>query len=162
MKHTSKNQNQTIAIAKDFAGSLRGGDIVLLHGDLGAGKTTFTKGVAEALGAEGDITSPTFTLMNVYPIQTKKSGLHTLVHIDTYRLENEEDLIDIGAEDYLGDPSAVCLVEWPEKIKNLLQGKKVINIFFEHKGENERNVEIKKNSMSFRPSPKARGGISCL
>jgi tRNA threonylcarbamoyladenosine biosynthesis protein TsaE len=143
MQYTTSNQNQTISIAKEFASKLEGGDIVALHGDLGAGKTTFVKGVAEAFGIEDDITSPTFTLMNVYGIKNSKFEIRNLVHIDTYRLEDEQDLIDIGVQDYLGEENTVCLIEWPEKIKTLLQGKKVINIFFEHADETEkRNIKI--------------------
>lgn len=146
MDYTTQKAEQTKTIAKAFTSSLEGGDIVALHGDLGAGKTTFVKGVAEALDIEDDITSPTFTLMNVYSLGTENSELRTLVHIDTYRLKDAEELLDIGVEDYLGDPNTVCLVEWPEKIKTLLQGKKIIDVFFEHVGENERNIMIGSSS----------------
>jgi tRNA threonylcarbamoyladenosine biosynthesis protein TsaE len=142
MQQKTTSAEQTNTIAKEFAKSLHGGDIVLLHGDLGAGKTTFTKGIAEALGVEDTITSPTFTLMNVYPIKNSKFEIQNLIHIDTYRLEDAAELVDIGVEDYLGDPNTVCLIEWPEKIKNLLQGKKVVDIFFEHAGEDENTRKI--------------------
>ena len=132
----------------DFARTLRGGDIVLLHGELGAGKTTFVKGMAKGLGVTQNITSPTFALMGVYSIQRRdpstrpdKSGLardditgavRQLCHIDTYRLKNADELRAIGAEDYIGEPHTVTVIEWPEKIAALLAAHKTKNIFFRH------------------------------
>ena len=115
-----------------------------LYGDLGAGKTTLTKGIAEGLGVKETITSPTFALMNVYNIKTlKRENKKTLVHIDTYRLKNEQELIDIGAEDYLGDKDTICIIEWPEKISTLLQNKKTISVEIEHVEEKTREIIIK-------------------
>lgn len=140
----SKSKQETINLGKKIAASLRGGDIVLLEGNLGAGKTTLTKGIAQYFGIKKNITSPTFSLMNVYYIKTlKNKNIKTLVHIDTYRLEDEKDLIEIGVEDYLGCPDTVCIIEWPEKIIKLLQGKKVIKIKIEH-SDKKRKITIKK------------------
>lgn len=117
---------------KNFAKKLVGGDIVLLHGDLGAGKTTLTKGIAEFFGID-EVVSPTFTLMQVYQLSnTAIQQISNLVHVDTYRLEDEEQLRDIGIEDYLGEKNTVCIIEWPEKIEKLLENKKVLNIKIEH------------------------------
>jgi tRNA threonylcarbamoyladenosine biosynthesis protein TsaE len=135
-------EKQMINFGKEFAKTLHGGDIVLLEGDLGAGKTTLTKGVAEYFGVKKKITSPTFTLMNVYQIKNHKSKIINLVHIDTYRLDDEKKLIEIGVEDYLGAADTVCLIEWPEKLKNLLRGKKIIKIKIEHLDKG-RKIEIK-------------------
>ncbi len=107
---------------------------MLLHGELGAGKTTFTKGIAQGLDIKDQITSPTFTLMNVY-----KNG--RLVHIDTYRLKNAQELIDIGAEDYIGNPDSISVIEWPEKIKKLLTTKRFISVHLDH-GENGRILQL--------------------
>ncbi len=138
----SKSKQETIDFGKKIAASFKGGDVVLLQGELGAGKTTLTKGIAQYFSIKKNITSPTFTLMNVYEVESKKYKIKRVIHIDTYRLEKEHDLIDIGVEDYLGQPNTVCLIEWPEKIKNLLRGKKVIKIRIEHVGDNERNIII--------------------
>ena len=136
------SQEQTISIAKKLAATLHGGDIILLHGDLGSGKTTFVKGLAEAFGIKENITSPTFTLMNIYKIESKKYKVKSLVHVDTYRLKDEDELLEIGIEDYIGDKNTVTIIEWPEKIESLLQNKKVKNVRFEHMSENERRIVI--------------------
>ncbi len=129
----TKNQKETINLGKKIATTFQGGDVILLEGDLGAGKTTLTKGIAEYFGVKKNITSPTFSLMNVYEVKSLKvSKVKSLVHIDTYRLENEEKLIEIGAEDYIGAPDTVCIIEWPEKLRRLLKGKKVKKIKIEH------------------------------
>ncbi len=130
MQFQSSSEQETKNIAKEIAASLQGGDIVLLTGELGAGKSTFTRGVAEYFNITENVTSPTFTLMNIYPIENNK--IKQLVHIDTYRLENEQQLVEIGAEDYLGAPNTLCFVEWPEKIQNLIKEKKIVKIKIEH------------------------------
>ncbi len=102
---------------------------------MGAGKTTLVKGIAEGLGVKEEIKSPTFTLMNVYLGNKLK-----LVHIDTYRLKNEQELIGIGATDYLGTENTIAIVEWPEKIAGLLKNKKVMTLKIEHLDENKRKI----------------------
>ncbi len=138
----TSTQIETQDIAKSVASTLQGGDIVLLHGDLGAGKTTFAKGLAEGLGVTDDIVSPTFTLMNIYTLPPNPSHLRQLVHVDTYRLKTEQELIDIGIEDYLGDPETICVIEWPEKIEGLLKDKKVKQVNFTHLKGDERRIEM--------------------
>ncbi|MFA4830989.1 MAG: tRNA (adenosine(37)-N6)-threonylcarbamoyltransferase complex ATPase subunit type 1 TsaE [Patescibacteria group bacterium] len=159
MKYASHSTEETIEIGKKIAAQFNAGDIVLLYGELGAGKTTLVKGMAEYFGLNpNDVVSPTFTLMQIYNTNTdktkkweqkiRKSGLSVirkLVHIDTYRLENEEQLVEIGAEDYLGEKSTVCLVEWPEKLVSLLEDKKILNIKIERVGESERVIKIGRN-----------------
>ena len=112
-KYISRSEAETIKIAEDFAKELKSGDVIALMGDLGAGKTAFVKGVAAAFGAEGDVSSPTFTVVNEY------NGDLDIYHFDAYRLENmgvdQCDWID----DYLfGD--GVCLIEWAENIEKIL------------------------------------------
>ncbi|PIZ94347.1 MAG: tRNA (adenosine(37)-N6)-threonylcarbamoyltransferase complex ATPase subunit type 1 TsaE [Candidatus Magasanikbacteria bacterium CG_4_10_14_0_2_um_filter_37_12] len=137
----TKKPSETQDLAKQLAQKSNGGDIILLEGDLGTGKTTFTKGFAMGLGIiEDEIVSPTFTLMQIYKI--KNSKIKNLVHIDTYRLENEDQLIEIGVEDYLGDENSVCIIEWPEKISNLLKNKKTINLLIKHVDKNTREIEV--------------------
>ena len=163
-----KNEQETIRAGADFAHTLRGGDIVLLHGELGAGKTTFAKGIAKGLGVKENITSPTFTLMGVYPIPSgeisrlrpasraqglrllgprgaardDKVGVRQLCHIDTYRLKNVDELRAIGVEDYLGEPNTITIIEWPEKIKPLLKGKKIISLTFAHEKDGTRSLMV--------------------
>jgi len=119
-----------IAYGKKLARELKPGNILCLSGELGTGKTTLTKGIAHGLGIKSEVLSPTFTLMNVLPIKDKK--IKNLVHIDTYRLKDEEELLDIGVLDYLGAPDTICIIEWPEKIKNLLKDKRVKKIKIKH------------------------------
>ncbi len=141
-EYLSKNELNTKAVAAELMTALAGGDIICLYGELGAGKTTFTKGLAEALGIKEEITSPTFTLMNVYQVLSPQSSVLSLIHIDTYRLENEKELLAIGVDDYLGQTGTVTVVEWPEKIEGLLEGKKVIRIWFEHLEDGGRKIRV--------------------
>ena len=98
MTFVSKSVDDTYSFAFEFADLLYGGEIVLLNGDLGAGKTTFTKGLAKALGVTEEVTSPTFTIMNVYT-----SGRLKLNHLDMYRVENEDELYELGVSESVGE-----------------------------------------------------------
>lgn len=122
MEHTSSSLQETYHIADELVKTLRGGAVVLLEGELGAGKTAFTKGIARALGIADEVVSPTFGLMHVYPV-SEHPTINELVHVDTYRLETEEELKEIGIEDYLGAPHVLTVIEWPEKLPQLLQAK---------------------------------------
>ncbi len=134
---------ETFAYGKKLAAKLNGGDILLLSGDLGAGKTSLVKGIAAGLGITKELTSPTFTLMNVYEVQSQKSKVKSLVHIDTYRLKDEKELLEIGVEDYLGQSNTICAIEWPEKIAGLLKNKKTISITLEHtQNPHQRKIEV--------------------
>lgn len=138
MEIITKTTEETTEFGKKLATQLQGGDILLLEGELGAGKTTLVKGLAAGLKIKYEITSPTFTLMNTYPVESDK--IKTLVHIDTYRLKDEQELIEIGAEDFLGKPDTLCIIEWPEKIAGLLKGKKNTTITIEHGEESQRKI----------------------
>lgn len=104
----------TVAFGRDFAASLRAGDVLALNGDLGAGKTHFVKGLAAGLGTTSAVTSPTFTLIHEY-----LGGRLPLFHLDLYRLETGDELLRIGLDDYL-DSSGVLAIEWAEKFPALL------------------------------------------
>ena len=106
MEFLSRSVEETYDLAKMVADKCVGGEVIVLNGDLGAGKTTFTKGFAAALGISNDVTSPTFTLMKKYV------GRLTLYHFDLYRIENADELEELGFDDYLGEKNAVCIVEW--------------------------------------------------
>lgn len=127
MKKVTKSEKQTIALGKKIAERLRGGEVLALRGNLGAGKTTLVKGIAEGLGIKQTIISPTFLLMRVYGVTGNKKGIDTFVHIDCYRLKDHKDIVAIGADEYLGRPGTVVTIEWPEKITKILprQTKKI-------------------------------------
>ncbi|MCM1306283.1 MAG: tRNA (adenosine(37)-N6)-threonylcarbamoyltransferase complex ATPase subunit type 1 TsaE [Bacteroides sp.] len=111
-EHRVKTVEQTYALADKIAKTLDGGEIILLNGDLGAGKTTFTKGLAKSLGVAEEVTSPTFTILNVY-----ESGRIKLNHLDMYRVESADELAELGIEDCFDD-DAVTVIEW-NKFENL-------------------------------------------
>ncbi len=105
---------EMIAVGRAFAARLKGGDVVALDGDLGAGKTHFCKGLAAGLGSDDEVTSPTFALVQEY-----RGGKWPVFHFDWYRLEDAGELLGIGWEDYL-DEGGIILVEWSEKFPALL------------------------------------------
>jgi tRNA threonylcarbamoyladenosine biosynthesis protein TsaE len=115
MEFCSAGEVETEALGRKVAGLLMPGSVLAFFGDLGAGKTAFIKGIAAGLGVTEPVTSPTFTIVNEY-----HSGRLPLFHFDLYRLEGEEDLYDIGWEDYLGR-GGVCAVEWSERAPALFQ-----------------------------------------
>lgn len=139
---TSHSEEETKKIAAELALSLPDGTIIALQGDLGAGKTTFTKGLAEGLGIKETLSSPTFTLMNVYQIPQPVRDIRTLVHIDTYRLEREQELLDIGAEDYLGRPGTISVIEWADKIPTILARYKFLTVNIDSTNPKQRTLTI--------------------
>lgn len=144
----TKNSKETIELGKKIARKLKGGEIIALEGDLGAGKTTLIKGLARGLGIKKVITSPTFVIMKIYKSQINadsyadKRGLR-IVHIDAYRIKNPQEILDIGVEEYLGEKDTITVIEWADKVKKLLRGKKVMRIKMKvGEGEDERVVEM--------------------
>ena len=133
---------ETWAVAREFAKTLKPGDVVCLEGDLGAGKTTFTQGLAAALGVPGRVNSPTFCIVQEHrrSSSTSTSPLF-LVHMDLYRLHGEDDVLAIGWEDYLAE-GAILVVEWPERAGNLVP-QSAKHIIFRHlDGEEKRHISI--------------------
>ena len=110
---------ETWALARQLADELKPGDVVCLEGDLGAGKTTFTQGLAAAMGVPGRVNSPTFCIVQEHRATNLSDRPGLLVHMDLYRLRNEDDVIAIGWEDYLAE-GAVIVVEWPERAGTLI------------------------------------------
>ena len=110
----TKSPEQTELLGKKLAAFLRPGDVIAYYGDLGAGKTAFTRGLAAGLGIREAVTSPTYTIVNEY-----LSGRMPLFHFDMYRLSSSEELFDIGWEDYLAR-GGVCAVEWSENVTDAL------------------------------------------
>lgn len=105
-----------------------GATIVTLSGDLGAGKTTFTQYVARALGVQGEVTSPTYVIEQRYDVDS--SNFKSLVHIDAYRLEDEQDPYKIGLDKTLEDPHNFVVIEWPEKIQDFLKVYEKVSLSF--------------------------------
>lgn len=140
MEIITNSPEETYEFGKKLSEQFRGGDILLLNGELGAGKTTLIKGMAAGLGVKEEITSPTFNLMNHYC--ARNHTINRVVHIDTYRIKNEQELKEIGVEDYLCDPCSVCVIEWPEKLIELLKNKKTFTVTLEHLEENKRKITM--------------------
>lgn len=111
---------ETFALGENLGKSCRGGEVILLLGNLGAGKTCFAQGIAHGLGVKGKVNSPTFNLMKVYKI---KAGV--LCHIDAYRLNSGNDLISIGLDDYLEKKDAIVVIEWAERVKDIWPKNKI-------------------------------------
>lgn len=133
---TTSSAEETIEFAKKIGAMLKGGDIIAYKGGLGAGKTTFTRGLAMGMGLPDEVSSPTFALVNEY----RKNGL-TLYHFDMYRIMNEEALETTGFYDYISDDSVIA-VEWSENIENCLS-KSIITISIENIGGDDRRIEVK-------------------
>ena len=134
---------ETWALARKFAAELKPGDIVCLEGDLGAGKTTFTQGLAAALGVSGRVTSPTFCIVQEHSAAAHANNrtIPLLVHMDLYRLHDETDVEAIGWEDYLSR-GAVLVIEWPDRAGSLIPPTARRLIFRHGAGEEERLVAI--------------------
>ena len=109
MEHLSHNVTETEELGAALAAHLRAGDVIAYLGDLGAGKTAFTRGLARGLGCTARVTSPTFTIVNEY------EGQIPLFHFDMYRLRDADELFDIGWDDYLSR-GGICAVEWSERV----------------------------------------------
>jgi len=143
-KLITQNGYETQFIAKKLAQTLKGGEIVCLFGDLGSGKTTFAQGMLEELGAEKPYTSPTFTIIKEYPVIWKKSDHSTdkfkIYHLDVYRIKTE-DLLNLGWQDFAGKKNTVTIIEWAEKIKDILP-KNILRINLEFINENTRTITI--------------------
>lgn len=119
-EYITNNHEETTALGEQLGKTCQGGEVILLLGNLGAGKTCFTQGIARGLGIKNKVNSPTFNLMKVYKI---KKGV--LCHIDAYRLNSGKDLISIGLDDYLEKKDAIVVIEWAEKVKDIWPKNKI-------------------------------------
>lgn len=118
------------------------GDIVLLHGDLGAGKTTLAQGIAAALGVTRTVQSPTFTLVSDYPVTLANGAATVLYHLDLYRLNDPEELGDIGWDELIAADDSVMIVEWPERAGNW-PPERYLLVSIAHAGPDAREVSIR-------------------
>ena len=119
----TKSEIETMALAGKYAGKFKGGEVIGLVGELGAGKTVFTKGIARKLGVGQMVTSPTFVLMKIYKTAIPGSRIKNLCHIDAYRARGAEDIAGIGAEEYFNREDTVTVIEWADRIKKILPKK---------------------------------------
>ena len=134
MKYTTNSPVETEAIGAALGRLLPPGTVIAYRGDLGAGKTAFTRGLARGLGCKEIVTSPTYTIVNEY-----LGGRIPLFHFDMYRLRSSDDLFDIGWEDYL-DRGGICAVEWSENVADAMEDPVYITI--EKLGEDSRQITI--------------------
>ena len=135
MTFTTHSAAETEALGERLAARLTGGEVIAYTGDLGAGKTAFTRGLARGLGITDRVTSPTFTIVNEY-----EGGRLPLFHFDMYRLSSSDELYDIGWEDYLAR-GGVCAVEWSEKVADALEGALRVDIR-RGEGESDRLITV--------------------
>jgi len=131
----TRSEQETIDLGCSIGIWASKGDIVLLFGDLGSGKTAMSKGIAKGLGVESCVTSPTFTLMQVY------QGRLNLYHFDLYRVNNTDELADLGYEEYLYSDDGVAVVEWPDRMQELIP-KRYLRVEIEKMSENMRRISI--------------------
>lgn len=138
----SNSPEETKQPATKIASQLKGGEVIGLVGELGTGKTVFVQGLAEGLGVNEIVNSPTFILMKVFEIRNSKFGIRNLIHVDAYRINNSQELKDIGVEEYLGKDDNIVVIEWAEKVKDLLPENSMMIEFKEGDSENQRVMRI--------------------
>lgn len=131
-KYKTNSDLETQEIGEIFSKEIEAGDVILLFGDLGAGKTTFVKGILKGLKFDGIVTSPTFSLVNEY------NALMNVIHIDCYREKNKQRWINIGLEDYFNN-SNIVIIEWPEIIMDIIP-KNTIKVNLKHIDKTTREV----------------------
>ena len=139
--YRSHSANETEEIAYLFAKTLHAGDVIAYTGDLGAGKTAFTRGLAKGLAITEEVSSPTFSLVHEY------HGILTLYHFDMYRITDFDDLYSTGFFDYLDEPNAVLAIEWSENIDGVLPPQ-TITISIAVCGDEEREIKISERGES--------------
>lgn len=126
-------------LAESLAPREQGATLVTLSGELGAGKTTFTKALAKALGVSVEVTSPTFVLEKIYAL-SKEQKFSRLAHIDAYRLEDESELAALGFDELMSDPDTLVVLEWPEKVSGMMHTA-TVRISLSVESENSRNIK---------------------
>lgn len=122
----SHSEFETRRVASELAGGLKSGSVVALRGDLGAGKSVFASGILATLGAKPPHPSPTFVIMHRYGLAEPSSqGIERIYHIDAYRLNDPEEILKLGFEEWLADRQGLALIEWPERLGNLIPGRAI-------------------------------------
>ena len=140
----TRSPEETLYLAEKVSGLLKCGDVITLDGDLGAGKTVFSKGIAKGLGIMDPVTSPTFIIMQEY-----EGGRLPLYHFDVYRIEDPEELYAIGADEYING-TGVCLIEWAVQVEDIIpeDAIKVTIVREAEKGDDFRKITIEGLSAS--------------
>lgn len=115
--YTTHSEQETKTLAAEFARTLRGGEVIFLEGDLGSGKTTFVRGVAEAFGYTDPVRSPTFTIVNRYSVVYE--SIRQILHVDLYRLKDDSELTALALQEELGRPDTVAFIEWPDMVHSI-------------------------------------------
>ncbi len=135
-QHATHSEAETADVGRELARTLSPGDVVLLFGDLGAGKTAFTKGLAEGLGVSRDeVSSPTFTIMQEY-----RGGRLPLFHVDLYRLDDPREIEDLGLDEIAAE--GVLAIEWAEKLPRRLTSERTVEVRITHGDADARTVRI--------------------
>lgn len=134
----SLSEEATLELGRKLASCLAFGDTIALFGDLGAGKTVLSRGVARGLGVVEPVTSPTFTVVQEYSLPDKKF----FFHLDMYRIDGEEPALAFGIEDFLFAHDAITLVEWPERIQKLLPESDTVYLTLEHADHDRRRISM--------------------
>lgn len=137
MKYETHNETETYSVGRALASRLVPGDVIALYGDLGAGKTAFTRGLAAGMGLDARVSSPTFTIVNEY------LGDFPLFHFDMYRLADADELFEIGWEDYL-NRGGVCAVEWSENVPGAFPPGHIV-VKIDKTGDNDRVITIERD-----------------
>lgn len=137
--YTCETPEDTFELGERIGGRLNAGDLVMLNGGLGAGKTLLTKGILNALGFDVDeVTSPSFTLVNLYDTQE-----FDIYHIDLWRLEPGNDVVAaVGLAEILDNERAITIIEWPERLQNFSYPRRVISVKIEGDGDDTREITI--------------------
>ena len=137
MLRETNSAAETRALGEELSSSLRPGDVVVLEGELGAGKSELARGIARGLGVRETVTSPSFTILNVY-----ESGRYPLYHFDWYRLESADELYELGMDEYLGG-DGIAVVEWAERCPEAVP-ENTIRITLDVTGEESRRIQIQR------------------
>jgi tRNA threonylcarbamoyladenosine biosynthesis protein TsaE len=133
---TTNTEDETAALGREIAADLSVGDVLLLYGDLGAGKTAFVRGLAEGLGvSRDDVSSPTFTLIQEY-----RGGRLTLYHVDLYRIEDRREFDELGLDEIA--EQGILAIEWAEKMPGRLTPSRYTSVHIEHAGESARRISV--------------------
>lgn len=135
MQFITNSSQETQHLAKELTPSLKIGDVVLLIGPLGVGKTLFVKGILRGLGIRSIVRSPSFTIIREYKTRAMK-----VCHIDLYRIKTVAELCNLGYEDYFYSPSGITLIEWADKIEEIVP--RHIKVYLEYQGLNRRKIQI--------------------
>lgn len=135
--HISNSPKDTIQIAKNFSKKIDYGTTIFMNGDLGSGKTTFTKGFTQGLGFSNEVQSPTYPILNEYSNST-----NSIYHFDLYRLKSVSEFLEIGGIEYLSDKNGICIIEWP-KLLDTFDINNKIEIKFELIDSSKRTINIK-------------------